>query len=75
MTIIRAILHDESVFTEPEEFNPERYLKDGKLDPSVRQPEVSAFGFGRRYSFSSMILLRPKLTSEHCKNLPRAIFE
>lgn len=44
----RAILHDERVFKDPGEFIPERYLKNGQLDPSVRQPEVSAFGFGRR---------------------------
>ncbi|KAF5327811.1 hypothetical protein D9619_004578 [Psilocybe cf. subviscida] len=43
-----AILHDERVFKDPGEFRPERYLKNGKLDLSVRQPEVSAFGFGRR---------------------------
>ncbi|KAF5327069.1 hypothetical protein D9619_004660 [Psilocybe cf. subviscida] len=43
-----AMLHDERVFEDPEEFRPERYLKDGKLDLSVRQPEASAFGFGRR---------------------------
>ncbi|KAF5327252.1 hypothetical protein D9619_004581 [Psilocybe cf. subviscida] len=42
------ILHDERVFKDPEEYRPERYLKDGQLDLSVRQPEVSAFGFGRR---------------------------
>lgn len=45
---IRAILHNESVFADPEEFRPERYLKDGQLNLSVRQPEVAAFGFGRR---------------------------
>lgn len=45
----RAILHDERVFENHEEYRPERYLKDGKLDLSVRQPEVSVFGFGRRY--------------------------
>ncbi|KAF5309511.1 hypothetical protein D9619_012387 [Psilocybe cf. subviscida] len=44
----RAILHDERVFTDPAEYRPERYLKDGQLDLDVRQPEVSAFGFGRR---------------------------
>ncbi|KAF5313822.1 hypothetical protein D9619_013035 [Psilocybe cf. subviscida] len=43
-----AILHDERVFKDPEEYRPERYLKDGQLNPSVRQPEASAFGFGRR---------------------------
>lgn len=49
LKISRAILHDERVFKEPEEYCPERYLKDGQLDLSLRQPEVSAFGFGRRY--------------------------
>ncbi|KAF9044314.1 cytochrome P450 [Panaeolus papilionaceus] len=43
-----AILHDPDVFENPEEFIPERYLKDGKIDPSVRDPVVAAFGFGRR---------------------------
>ncbi|KAF5327469.1 hypothetical protein D9619_004649 [Psilocybe cf. subviscida] len=43
-----AILHDEKIFDNPEEFRPERYLKNGKLDPTVRQPDISAFGFGRR---------------------------
>ncbi|PPQ73993.1 hypothetical protein CVT24_012482 [Panaeolus cyanescens] len=43
-----AILHDPDVFENPEEFIPERYLKDGQLDPSVRDPAVAAFGFGRR---------------------------
>ncbi|EDR10167.1 uncharacterized protein LACBIDRAFT_248655 [Laccaria bicolor S238N-H82] len=43
-----SILHDPEVFEAPEEFKPERYLKDGQIDPSVRDPVVAAFGFGRR---------------------------
>ena len=27
---------------------PERYLKDGKLNPDVRDPDSAVFGFGRR---------------------------
>ena len=41
-------MHDPDVFDDPQEFQPERYLKDGKLDPDVRGPESAAFGFGRR---------------------------
>ena len=41
-------MHDPEVFEAPEEFRPERYLKDGQIDPSVRDPVVAAFGFGRR---------------------------
>lgn len=44
-----AMLHDERHYPEPERFNPERYLKDGQLDPGVRPPEAAAFGFGPRY--------------------------
>ena len=41
-------MNDRKVFNDPEEFQPERYLKDGKLNPDVRDPECAAFGFGRR---------------------------
>ena len=29
-------------------YQPERYLKDGKLNPDVMDPDSVAFGFGRR---------------------------
>ncbi|KZP02374.1 cytochrome P450, partial [Athelia psychrophila] len=42
------ILHDESVYPDPYTFKPERFLKDGKIDQSVMNPTIAAFGFGRR---------------------------
>ena len=54
----RAMLNDERVYPEPLEFKPERYLKNGKLDSSVRDPMDIAFGFGRRWAlhYKSMSL-------------------
>ena len=46
--LIMSILHDRKIFNNPEEFQPERYLKDGKLNPNVRDPDCAAFEFGRR---------------------------
>lgn len=44
----RAMLHDENIYPEPDKFNPERFLKNGYPDLSVRDPTTLAFGFGRR---------------------------
>ncbi|KAH8103605.1 CyP450 monooxygenase [Cristinia sonorae] len=44
-----AMLHNPEDYPSPEEFKPERFLdEDGNIDPSVRDPTVVAFGFGRR---------------------------
>ena len=43
------MLHDPEEYPDPEAFKPERYIKDEKIDPSVRDPLTIAFGFGRRY--------------------------
>ncbi len=45
---VRAMLHDEDDYPDPMAFRPERFLKEGKLDTSVRDPSQMAFGFGRR---------------------------
>ena len=44
----RAMLHDETVYPEPFRFNPDRFMKDGRLNLAVRDPDHAAFGFGRR---------------------------
>ena len=46
--IFRAILHDETHFPDPFTFNPDRFIKDGALNPDVLDPSVAAFGYGRR---------------------------
>jgi cytochrome P450 len=46
----RGICHDEKVYLDPGTFNPDRFLGgDGKIDPSVEDPEVRIFGGGRRW--------------------------
>jgi len=45
---IWAIFQDESIYPAPQIYDPERYLKDGKLDPCVKDPEERIFGSGRR---------------------------
>lgn len=49
LTYPRAILRDETVFSEPGEFKPSRFLKDGQIDPRLKDYFMTAFGFGRRY--------------------------
>ena len=49
-------MHDANVFEDPDEFRPERFIRDGKLDISVRDPSAFAFGFGRRYVVVSIVV-------------------
>ncbi|OCH91434.1 CyP450 monooxygenase [Obba rivulosa] len=43
-----AILHDPEVYPNPDEFRPERFLKNGELYPAARYGPEVAFGAGRR---------------------------
>ena len=43
-----AICHDPKIYPDPEAFNPDRFLKDGKINPLVFNPEDRVFGAGRR---------------------------
>lgn len=44
----RSITHDPKAYKEPFLYNPKRFLKNGEIDPTVRDPGVAAFGYGRR---------------------------
>ena len=50
----RAICYNETVYPEPQTYDPERFLKNGRLDSSVRDPEERVFGTGRRYVFANV---------------------
>jgi cytochrome P450 len=45
---IWAVCRDPSIYPDPETFNPDRFLKDGKINPLVFNPENRIFGAGRR---------------------------
>ena len=51
------MFHDESVYPDPHTFNPDRFLKDGQINPEVKNPEQIAFGYGRRYFVLRWILV------------------
>jgi len=43
------MFRDESVYPDAHAFNPGRFLKDGQINPDVKDPEQVLFGYGRRY--------------------------
>lgn len=44
--IRRAMQHNEEDYPNADAFLPDRWIKDGQIDPNVKDPIV-AFGFGR----------------------------
>lgn len=42
------------MYSDPYVFNPEHFVKDGQIDPDVQDPQLAAFGYGRRIWFGSM---------------------
>jgi len=68
--VYRGICYDDEVYPEPHLFDPERFLKDGKLDRSVKDPEDRVFGAGRRYDYPRAMVLT--LTDFFCfQDMPR----
>lgn len=45
----RSCLHDPAVYPDPFEFQPERFMRNGKYVAEARDPSDFVFGFGRRY--------------------------
>ena len=41
-------MHDPDAYENPDEFRPERFLRDGQLNKDVRDPYDFVFGFGKR---------------------------
>ena len=57
-SVSRALFYDEAAYPEPHTYNPARFLdENGRIDPSVRDPEARVFGSGRRYEGSRVMLI------------------
>ena len=50
----RAVCYNETVFPTPQTYDPERFLKNKKLNGSIDDPETRIFGSGRRYALAPL---------------------
>ena len=61
------------MYPEPHTFNPARFLdKDGRIDPSVEDPETRVFGSDRRFESPRYVFLLLKSSVQ--QDLPRTLF-
>ena len=60
------------MYPNPEAFKPERFLLNGKLNPAIRDPEMVAFGFGRRSANLSQYRAsaQSQLMQDECRICP-----
>ena len=60
----RAICYDEVTYPDPQTYNPSRFLdENGRIDPSVKDPEARVFGSGRRCGASVCVAVAVCLNS------------
>ncbi|KIJ41713.1 hypothetical protein M422DRAFT_229524 [Sphaerobolus stellatus SS14] len=48
ISCIWTILHDPTIYPDPFEFKPERFIKEGKFNHNIVDPYAAVFGHGRR---------------------------
>jgi cytochrome P450 len=73
----RAILHDDNAYQDPNVFRPERFLRKNtqgalEMDPTVLDPRIAAFGYGRRLADLRLELSRTHGWLRVCPGRPIA---
>ena len=62
----RAILRDESVYTEADKFFPDRFLYQDDPSKAIFDPRTVVFGYGRR-RVNAFLLIKNSLTTSYRK--------
>ena len=60
---LRACMHDSEMYPDPDTFQPERFIREGRIDPDVRDPNAFVFGYGRRLVHGTLLLFVHFVTS------------